>query len=451
MPSRLSLPLWSARRFGLLAAAVVYIALLHVAYVYLTAPYWSYLGMYYSPVSDAVVFWSWLIALVPVLWLPIKSTRPSLVVYYFLYALVIVPTCIIPAYTAALPTDSLLKLQAALLTCFALLGLVYLIPLAHLPRIHLSTTWFFALLLFFTCASYGTIMHFVGFSFRFPNPMNVYDVRGEYADLSETINSKWLGYCENWQSFVVNPFFMAFGLLSRKYYITALGLLGQLTIYALAGLKAVLFSLLLTMALLAIQRYKCFGLGFLWASALAVGLCIVCDLYLLHTSLGLTALFVRRLVFMNGQVTGMWFDFFSNNRLAFLGHSVLKGFVNYPYSLEPPSLIGEMYFSHDKMNADANIWGDGFANFGYFGMLGATLFLGAWLWLVDSSGNDRNARLIMLMVGVPGFVLANCGLLTSLGNHGLGFTLLLIYLLPRKLNFIGDVSPLNEQPLASQT
>jgi hypothetical protein len=143
---------------------------------------------------------------------------------------------------------------------------------------------------------------------------------------------------------------------------------------------------------------------------------------------------------MNGQITGMWFDFFSNNRFALLGHSVLKGFVNYPYSLEPPSLIGEMYFGHDKMNADANIWADGFANFGYLGMLGATLALGAWLWLVDSSGRNRNARLIMLMVGVPGFVLANCGLLTSLGNHGLGFTLLLIYLLPRKLNLIGERS-----------
>jgi hypothetical protein len=92
------------------------------------------------------------------------------------------------------------------------------------------------------------------------------------------------------------------------------------------------------------------------------------------------------------------------------------------------------------MNADANIWADGFANFGYLGMLGATLALGAWLWLVDSSGRNRNARLIMLMVGVPGFVLANCGLLTSLGNHGLGFTLLLIYLLPRKLNLIGERS-----------
>jgi hypothetical protein len=290
-------------------------------------------------------------------------------------------------------------------------------------------------------------MHLVGFSFRFPNPMAVYDIRGEYAELAENINSKWLGYCENWQSFVVNPFFMAYGLIWRKYYVTALGLVGQLLIYAIAGLKSVLFSLLLTVALLAVQRYKRFGVAFLWSSALFVGLCFVCDRFLLDTSLGLTSLFVRRLVFLNGQLTGMWFDFFSNNHMALLGHSILKGFVNYPYSLEPPSLIGEVYFSHDRMNADANIWADGFANFGYFGMLGATLLLGCWLWLADSCGQDRNARLIMLMVGVPGFVLANCGLLTSVGNHGLGFTLLVIYLLPSSLNLSQDL-PRSAHPRA---
>ena len=440
MPSRPLFPKWFAPRLTLLAASVIYLALLHVAYVYLTAPYWSYLGMYYSPISNDVVWWSWFAALIPVAWLPLRCTRPSLVVYYFLYAVVIVPTCTIPAYTAALRTDSLLELQAALLICFALLGLVYLIPLVRLPRIHLTHTEFFLVLLLFTCASYISIMHYVGLSFRFPNPLNVYDVRGEYAELAETVHSKWLGYCENWQSFVVNPFFMAYGLISKAYYITLLGLVGQLLIYALAGLKAVLFSLLLTIALLAVQRYKCFGLSFLWGCALFVGVCVIADKYVLNTPVGLTAVFVRRIVFMNGQLTGMWFEFFSNNRLALLGHSVLSGFTNYPYSLEPPALIGEMYFGHDRMNADANIWADGFANFSYFGMLGATVLLGAWLWLVDSSGDRRNTRLVMLMIGVPGFVLANCGLLTSLGNHGLGFTLLLIYLLPRNLTLKSKVA-----------
>ncbi len=418
-------------RLQLLAAVALYIGLLHIAYLYLTVPYFSYVGMYYSPISEGAVVWSWLIALLPVVWLPLKFQRPSLVVYYFLYTFVIIPACIVPAYTGTLSIENLTQMQIALVVCFALLGLVYLLPLSYLPRVHLSKMWFLILVMLFSCASYVTIVHFVGFSFRFPDPSDPYAVRGDYNELMGNINSKWLGYCTNWQSFVINPFFVAYGFLSRKYYLLAIGAAGQLAIYALGGLKTVLFSLLLTVILLVMQRCRHFGLTFLWGMALFVGVCMVCDRFLLHTSLGLTSLFVRRLVFIPGQLTGMFFDFFSHNRFALLGHSVLKGLVNYPYSLEPPYLIGETYFSNDRMAADANLWGDGFANFGYFGMLGATLLLGCWLWLVDSSGIDRNGRLIMLMVGVPGIVLANCGLLTCLGNHGLGFTLALIYLLPR--------------------
>jgi O-antigen polymerase len=431
----------STQRLLLLAASVSYIGLLHLAYVYLTVPYFSYVGLYFSPISDGVVLWSWFIVLLPVAWMPLSTTRPSIVVYYLLYALVIVPACTVPAYTGALAMASLIKMQISLLVCFGLLGLVYLIPLLTLPRIRLSKMVYFVILGLLTCASYLTIVHFVGLSFRFPNPLNVYGVRDDFNELTANINSRWLGYCTNWQSFVINPIFLAYGLLLKKYYIVGFALAGQLAIYALGGLKMVLFSSILAVALLVIQKVRCFGVSFLWSAALFVASCMVCDQFILHTEVGLTSLFVRRLVFLPGQLTGMFFEFFSSNRFALLGHSVLKGLVSYPYSLEPPYLIGETYFSHDKMAADANLWADGFANFGYFGMLAATFVLGCWIWLVDSSSINRNKNMIMLMVGVPSVVLANCGLLTSIGNHGLGLTLVLIYLLPWDFCLVGAVSP----------
>src|SRR5579864_800170 len=97
----------STQRLSLLAGAALYIGLLHVAYVYLTAPYFSYVGLYFSPISDGAVLWSWFVVLLPVAWLPISTTRPSVVVYYLLYALVIVPACMVPAYTGALPISGL--------------------------------------------------------------------------------------------------------------------------------------------------------------------------------------------------------------------------------------------------------------------------------------------------------------------------------------------------------
>jgi O-antigen polymerase len=428
------------QRFRVVVAAATYIGLLHVAYVYLTVPYFSYVGLYYSPISNGVMLWSWMAALLPAAWLPIRTTRPSVLVYYFLYALVVVPGCIVPAYTGMLPLGSLLGLQTSLLASFGILGFVYLMPLSRLPRIQLSKAMYFLVLILLSCASYLTIMHFVGFSFRFPDPLHVYGVRDDFNELMSNINSRWLGYCTNWQSFVINPFFMAYGFISRNYYVAAFALVAQLAIYALGGLKLVLFSAVLTIALLLMLRFRHFGTAFLWGAALFVAGCMLCDRFILHTALGLTSLFVRRLVFLPGQLTGMFFDFFSHNRHALLGHSVLKGFVSYPYSLEPPYLIGETYFGHDTMAADANLWGDGFANFGYFGMFGATLLLGCWMWLVDSCTINRSRQLVMLMLGIPAVVLANCGLLTSIGNQGLGLTLLLIYLLPQNLTEAEAVS-----------
>jgi hypothetical protein len=85
------------------------------------------------------------------------------------------------------------------------------------------------------------------------------------------------------------------------------------------------------------------------------------------------------------------------------------------------------------MNANANIWADGFANFGYFGMLGATLLTGLWLWLVDSSTNIQNRRLVVLILCIPSLTLADSGLLTDLASHGLALALLIVSILPDQL------------------
>jgi hypothetical protein len=357
-----------------------------------------------------------------------------------LYAFVIVPGCIVPAYTGALAAEELIRLQAWLLICFALLGLAYLVPLSRFPRVEISKTWLFLLLFVFSFATYATIIHYLGFSFRFPNPANVYQIRDDFNVLTESINSTWLAYCMNWQAFVINPFLMAYGLLTKKYHWLVVGLFGELAIYALGGLKQVLFALALVLALFLIERHKNLGLAVLWYTTGFVVLCFVSDFFIFHTISGITSMFVRRLIFMPGELTSFYYDFFSNNSFALLGHSILKGFVSYPYSLPPPKLIGAAYFGHDTTNANANYLGDGFANFGFAGMVGATVLLAALLWVIDSVSTTRSKRLVILLLGIPAIEFANSGVLTCIGNHGVGLAVLLIYLLPRELDHVGETS-----------
>jgi uncharacterized membrane protein YgaE (UPF0421/DUF939 family) len=94
-------------------------------------------------------------------------------------------------------------------------------------------------------------------------------------------------------------------------------------------------------------------------------------------------------------------------------------------------LIGARYFHSASNDANVNIWADGYANFGYAGILCFTLLLAILLWLYDSiAASSRNTRVAALAIGLPAFALANGGLLTSLLTNGVALAMLLIYLMP---------------------
>jgi hypothetical protein len=98
--------------------------------------------------------------------------------------------------------------------------------------------------------------------------------------------------------------------------------------------------------------------------------------------------------------------------------------------VEPPYLIGALYFHSASNDANANIWADAYANFGYAGIICFTLLLAILLWLYDSIAVNRDTRLAALAIGLPAFALANGGLLTSLLTNGVVLAMLLTYLMP---------------------
>ncbi len=386
------------------------------------------MGLRLTPLTEWTVPLSFVISLLPLTWLPTRLGRPSLVVYYMLYLLVVVPSCVVPSYTGQLQWAQLFTLQLSILTGFGLVGCAYSMPLIGLQGAGLSGPAFCKVIAGVSLLCYGTIIYFAGLPSSLPSIFDVYGVREAFKSLGGPFA---LGYAMDWQSNVVNPYLIAAGLVYRKRLFIILGVVGQLFIYAESGGKGVLFSALFCFGLYWIlRRSRGFIITLSWGMAWFVGLCVLVD-QVSHSTI-LTALFVRREIFLPGLLTSQYFDFFSENPHALLGHSVLKGFVNYPYALDPTYLIGDVYFGHSNMSANANLWADGYANFGYVGILVVSMLLACWLWLVDSMAQTRNRTLVALMVGIPSLVLSNTGLLTAIANHGLALTLLLVYLLPKE-------------------
>jgi hypothetical protein len=138
-----------------------------------------------------------------------------------------------------------------------------------------------------------------------------------------------------------------------------------------------------------------------------------------------------RMTALPGLLTGYYYEFFSSHPKAHLGHSIFRFFLDYPYAVEPPYLIGAIYFHSPSNDANANVWADAYANFGYFGVISFTVLLAALLWIYDSMAAECDTRLATLAMALPAFSLANGALLTSLLSNGMALAMMLVYLMPR--------------------
>jgi hypothetical protein len=423
-----------ARRALIVVGAAIYIVLFHITYVLMVAPRYSYMGLADNPRSVREVVSGSLLALLPALWVPIALKRPSQVVYWILYVLVIIPAAIVPIRANAVDPSDYTVFLVTIVACFAALGRIYSLPLLRLNIPRLAPRTFWTLIAFTAVGSFAAIVSTTGSQFHLVGLQQVYSVR---ASFKQTIEQEGVlfAYVAVWQCNVIYPLFMTVGLIKKQLPMLLLGFAGELFIYSITGFKSALFSGLLFFILLAAlhRRGRNFGLSAIWGMVLILlaSLAAPSDAFMI-------GLFLHRVLGMPGLLTGYYFDFFSHNPKAMLGYSILKPLVHYPYDIDVSKLIGRVYFRNPLESANVNIWGDAFCNFGYSGLLGFTVLLGLILWLFDSAAEGKDHRLVALMLGIPAFSLGNSGLLTCILSHGMGVALIIVYILPISTGIASD-------------
>ncbi len=371
---------------------------------------------------------AWVLAGLPSLWMPIKLTRPSQVVYWLLYLLVLVPACLVPIYSLDDQSRGPLILATCLIGMFAITGLVYYVPLLPLRRLYLESYELSVILALLSISCFSLMFASFGFHFHFISFEDTYTVRAQFKTTLDQAPGL-VAYAINWQAWVINPFVMAIGLRSRRPSWVLAGAAGQFAIYSIAAFRSMFFSATFLLYLLWVTRSKwTFGarLAVTWTAIFAgTG-----ALQFFGYGLIPESLVGERMTAMPGLLTGYYYEFFSSHPQVHLGHSIFRSFVTYPYALQPPTLIGYSYFHNASENANANVWADAYANFGYPGIICFTLLLAIVLWLFDSAAVDRDIRLAVLVIAMPAFALTNVGLLTSLLTNGIALAILLVYLAP---------------------
>jgi hypothetical protein len=426
---RESIPFLTARIKVVLGTAA-YVAVFQWAYATVLTRTYAYEGFVYRK-DPAIIATTWVLALVPSCWMPSRLSRPSQLVYWFFYLVVVIPVAVVTIHSYPGDAQSGIRVAIWIVSAFAVLGLIYSAPLARIPQYRLETYRWWISIFSLSAIFYGLIFSALGLHLRFAPISDIYVVRSQYERTLHNA-SIFVSYAVDWQAFVLNPLMIVLGLISRRKLITAIGVIGQLSIYSFTGFRTVLFSTILLVLLFFVCRSPPrFGLRMLlvWTAAVAGSTA----LYLSSGSLLLCSLIGERLTGLPGLLTAFYFSFFSRHPKMMLSHSILRGFFDNPYGLEPPTIIGTMYFPSWGAYANANFWADGFANFGIWGVFTFTAILGVVFWFYDSITVDRDLRLAALMLAMPAISLANTGLFTSLLTHGVGFACLVMYCLPNQI------------------
>jgi len=270
------------------------------------------------------------------------------------------------------------------------------------------------------------IYKYLGIVFNF-DLTKVYEIRREYVQTG----IPFAGYLFTWLAYIVNPIFFALFLVKRKWIWVGVIIFLQILLFSVTGLKAFLFVLPFVLALM--WGISCKNPLAWMVTGLSIVILAGIFSYWLADDLWVSSLFTRRALLVPAQLSFLYYDFFSQNPHTFLSqHRIFRIFSDYPYHLNPPHLIGEVYFNRPEMGANNGIYADAYMNFGFIGLVLWAFLLTIILKLMDSFSKNKEMRVTIAAIAMPVIFLTNSALLTCLLTHGLLLALLLLYLLPKR-------------------
>lgn len=410
-------------------AVVAYAFVLHWVYVTLISPAFSYLGFRYVEPDFEIVMLSVIIAIFTTLFLPRKVEKASAIILWLLFVVTVLPTILMAPYTGYLGAGEAIGLGVVVSLTFA--GVALGTRGTNRPlRLAVAPTGFWLVLILFSLITYTLLAVTHGLSFRFVSFLDVYNVRDEFNEDSAGVGL--LSYLIFTQANVVNPVIFARGIYTRRPLYVVFAIVGQIVLYSGAGFKTMILAIpaWIIVAILLRPRRKPFdGLTLTWAVTAMMLVTALVDQ--LSNSISLTSLLARRFIVTPGVLTSAWVDFFSKNPQTHLSYSILAPWLDYPYPLRPPNIIGQYIANQPTMAANANLFADGFGNFGWAGIVGAGVVLLVYLRLLDRASVGLPIGLVGVVVTLPAITLSNTSILTAMFSHGLVAAFVLLALYPR--------------------
>jgi len=422
----------------LILACAGYVMGFNWIYQSYVSPTFSYLGFALMPLSSAIFWQSFMLASLPSLWMPLHLRRPSQFIYWIIYLLVYVPSIFVPSFMALQPADMLVLLQLMLFFGIVIIGLCAKVPYFGMKRIPLPPRIFWFTLGAIGLASSVYVYCVYRGHFKLVSFAEVYQkVRFSGGELAE---GTMVNYAIMLLGGAINPFLMSYAMIHRRWLLFAVGALGQLLLYATAGQKIYIISIVL-LPLVAFVLRKNGGRAFGLRLALlmtfgCVGLNgvrqLTADVDNISPWDGTASLVFMRTLAIPGMLTGLYYDFFLSHPRTHYSHvHGVNLLISYPFDKDLGRTVGFEYSGNPDLNANAHFWAvDGLAALGLAGVLVSSLFCGAVFWLIDAVTVRHEPYLGTLLSVMPTMMLTNTSIFTTLLSGGLAFCILLLCFLP---------------------
>jgi hypothetical protein len=330
--------------------------------------------------------------------------------------------------------EFLLPSMLKMTICMMLLGAISrfnIVPVISLKQLKHSKIYLVLCLFFFTSITLFLIVKTYGISIEIPSlsGQEIYALRDAFSEKT----SRGIEYFLGWQANVICVVILAIGLLRKKPLWIIFSLIIQVFLFTTAGMKSHIFTPPIFMICYVGLRnfYKNFtsyllGVFAIFMVAIPVAVESRYDLPPIMTTFS-----VRRTFIVPSQLYFYYYSFFLERPYNyFSSHFPIKLFSKSNYKNDIPNEIGWEFYREIKTHANASMFGDGFSDAGFVGMLINTLLLCLWLGVIDCLAKNKEKELVAGTILMPALALNATGLISAIIGNGFMISLLIIYLLP---------------------
>lgn len=406
---------------------VFLILILHIMldfnYIYFIFPKYSYTG-FTLEINEWKLFESFLFTIIISLILPYKNKKPTdfLVVLLFLIAI--------------LPLLSIYPLMNNPREYFYMIILSFLVilycrnmPLFKIKWVRINNKVIIFSIIILVIILFQWIIFRGGLKYFNLDISKVYNIRRKIGAL---ISISIFSYLIIWFSKVFNITLIAWCLYKRKIIFAIFFIFLQVLFFGIVAHKAVIFYPLIILLLYFFKKKKYLN-HYLLLSVLIIF--IISDLfYVMADNMWPISIFIRRVFFVPAKICNIYYKIFSDIGFVYFSNSIFSSFIKYPFEFLPVHLASVYTYGEPKTWMNCGFLGASYMQCGFLGMILYSFIIAILFKLVDKLSVKFPNWFAISIVVIPFYSLfLSADLFTALLTHGLGISLILLWLLGGKI------------------